>query len=783
MIDPETGLVKKKFFKTDGLNNNRINAIEQDKNDGIWILTPEGLSRINTQKGIISAYSKENNLYTHNTDLLTHEDEVLVSAELPGFYKFKATDIKTNPVPPPVHIISVKINGNSVDDAMLNNEMLKLNHNESSIEFEFTALNYLSPEKNRYKYKLDGFDNAWKTTGADKRFATYTNLSPGDYAFRVLGSNNNGVWNQPGDTFEFTILPPWWKSPWAILMFTLIFTGLLALIMKVRQDRNNLLANVQLAKEQVKLQREAENLKLKYFTDISHEFRTPLTLISIPVNALSEETSLTNEHKEKLRLAKRNIARLQRLVNQFLDYRKLENKKELVSRTPVNIVEFLRSIYELFKPHCEKNSIEYGFHVNKEEFVCLFDTEKLDTIGYNLLYNAYKNTPPKGEILVDVSIAPNLEKTNGHHLLDIEIRNTGKGIEKEYLDKIFERFYQPPGSTEGLKGTGIGLSIVKEYVAFLGGTINVESGPDRYTSFKLTFPVQEPSMEKDREPLEKQTGYSDAELEEDMFPPTTGETEQAQGGGISDKKLLLIVEDNKDLRHMLDNLFTGEYEVLMAENGKIGYDKAVSQVPDIILSDVMMPEMDGFELSEKCKNHEATSHVPIVLLTARADARSKIQGMDTWADAYVSKPFDHLVLKAQLKNLIENRERLKIKYAGKNELSIHNDSTNHNDISFIGKINKIIEKNMDDENFGIKTMSKELGMSIRQLQRKFKGFIDVSPSEYVRTYRLNKAANMLAKDKETSISDVAYAVGFKHPTNFTAAFRKHFGKPPTDYIN
>jgi signal transduction histidine kinase/DNA-binding response OmpR family regulator len=785
VLDLETGLVKKKFFKTDGLNSNRINALEKDKKDGVWILTSEGLSRINTQKGIISAYSKENNLYTHNTGLLTHEDEVLVSAELSGFYKFKATDIKTNPVPPPVHIISIKINGIPLDDAKLNNEMLKLNHNESSIEFEFTALNYLSPEKNRYKYKLEGFDNAWKTTGADKRFATYTNLSPGDYAFRVLGSNNNGVWNQPGDTFEFTILPPWWRAPWAITMFLILFVSTLFLLWLIRKK----MSLMKQKNEKAILQHEMDENQLHFFTNISHEIRTPLSLISTPIENILETTELNEDVKTKLLLVKNNTVKLQSLIDQLLDFRKLKVGAYRMKPENLDIVKYVNHVFQIFKPLFTKNHIYFTYYCQTKSRIIFVDPEVLDRILNNLLSNALKNTPHDGNVKMELHVFPESYMIN--------VCNTGKGLEQKEFNKIFTRFYQGENKNNIKQGGfGIGLSVAKQYVDYLNGKIEVNETSNNETRFSILLPITEPVEETGAHfPVEErpaeilETTVQKEYIDQDEANDKLGKLNLASD--ITDKKIILIVEDNSDLRVLLSNIFIYDFTILEALNGQEGLEKARNVIPDVIISDIMMPVMDGLTFCEKCKEDDLISHVPIILLTAKADMDSRITGIKTGADAYINKPFNKKELLSQVENLISNRELLQKKYQKRlliphQKPGVENSkNTIKNFISpkneeFIDKVKSIIEDNYHLETFNTDMLAKRILFTRQYLHRKFSGLTGLTPSQYIKEYRLNKARELLNSDKRLTVSEIVYKCGFKSISHFSRSYKEKFGKNPSE---
>jgi len=786
-IDATSGRVNVYLKETGGFDS-KVKNVSSDDLGRIWAHHGTGVSMLNPVSNRIIYYDRKNNLKVNNSGFYLKDSIMLVGGENTGMYKININRLKNNDYQAPIYLSKIKVNGKAlrfkdkgigVQQDVTTKHVFS--HHESSYEFSFVTPDYVSPDAITYKYKLEGVDEEWKTALSTERQASYNNLGSGDYTFMVRALKNNVAQSSHMAAFKFYIRPPWWRTLWAMIMFLVVFSGLLALILKIRNGRKELLLKMQLAREQMKLQQEAENLKLKYFTDISHEFRTPLTLISVPIETLYEDKQLSEGQKEKLRLAKKNIARLQKLINQFLDYRKISNKKMEVKESTTEIVGFMQSICDLFYPYCSKKNVKLDFKTNKQEFYCTIDSGKLDTIIYNLLYNAYKHTPKEGGIYIDLQINPNFKERHNKHSLEINIANTGKGIEDKYLDKIFNRFYQIPGSELGVEsGTGIGLSLVKEYIDLLGGSIQVLSKIGQQTIFKVWIPVQFAIDNETKNEVSSLTMHSDIQLENELETSAGYIENDAEPLVDSNKKQCLIVEDNKELRKVLHELLSSQYQVFEAENGKTGFEKAVQLIPDIIISDIMMPEMDGFELCEKCKNHEFIAHVPIVLLTARTEDWSKIKGFSTGADAYIGKPFDIKVLKSQIANLLNNRQRLMKKFSGVS-FSSGNLPSNSVDTSFLLKVNKVIDKHVSSESLSVNFIAEELGMSVRQLHRKFNGLLDAGPGEYIREYKLKKAAHVLACDKNITISELAFNVGFKHATNFASAFKKQFGVSPTEF--
>ncbi len=789
------------FFEHDGLDCNRIENIQEGRNQTIWITTETGLTHYDVNSGIFKSYSDPDGLRISGGVLYMDKKGYLHLADKhTGFYVFHPDSIPRNNSITPVYITEI-CSGAKDCRRVLPRKKEFFKYNDRNIRIKFTALNYSSPEKSQYIYQLIGEDKNPVRVSAKNRQAVYHNLTPGEYTFHVAASNDNSALNHRGDKLLIEILPPWWLTWQAYILYLSVILALFFIYHKIQKEKNRFITKLRLAKEQIEVQKEKTRLqqevneqRTEFFTEISHEFRTPLTLISIPVDGLLAHKSMPEGALNKLTLIKKNVVRLQRLVNQIIDYRKISLNKLTPNPQQVEIVSFIKNIFNVFIPSFEKMQIDYIFNNQQNEYFCLFDCEMLDKIIYNLLSNALKHTPTGGKIELEIQFTKSSENRsadgqkikNGSitdEALKISVSNTGKGIKPEYTEQIFQRFFRIPDQQNTIiKGSGIGLSIVKEYVTLLGGTIDVKSKPNVKTGFHLVFPVRKIMRLPDVNHSDKQEQFTINEYHEDIYTTIDNDTQKIPEQD-AEKKVMLIVEDNKELLNILCELFFAEFNTISAENGQKGLELAIEHVPDIIISDIMMPVMDGFELCQKCKKHEFTSHVPVILLTSRADVSSRISGLEKGADAYLNKPFHVGELKTVVISLLKNRKHLRQKFSQKINLQTNIALNSPADVTFIGKINEIIDNNIQNENMTVELIANTLGMSLRQFHRKFKGIMKSSPGDYIRSYKLNKAAKLFAGDINASISEIAYSLGFKQVSHFSSAFKKQFGTSPSDFLS
>jgi ligand-binding sensor domain-containing protein/signal transduction histidine kinase/DNA-binding response OmpR family regulator len=772
-------------LEKNGLLNNRVSEIQLGPDNQLYVLTSMGLSIYNTKNGNIVNYSKKDGLDIANSDMFIDNQQVYLAGSNTGFYMFDTRDIKFNSNIPEVYITGIKVNNSKLNNTVFYHRHAKkytFNHKQSSLEFNFTVLNYVSPEKNNYAYMLEGFDEGWQNAEAERRFAIYKNLQPGEYSFRVKGTNNDGVLSKNEAIVPFEIMPPWWKSNWAILFYI----SMIALLIFLFHYVSKKIENSRIISEKAILQHDADEAKLKLFTEISHEFRTPLTLISVPIENMLNKKGLDKESTGELNMVKKNVYRLQNLVNKIIDYRKIGKKVYYLRPSPIDIIDYQKSIYELFLPLAGKKKIEYTWTSNRDRFNCNIDTDVIDKIMFNLLSNAFKNTGEKG--LIDLEIVVS-ESTGEDYsfpvkgVMTIRIKNSGFGIPDYHVDKIFNRFYQVPSDSPDKEGSsGIGLSLVKDYVELLEGKISVNSKQNESTCFEVILPLvssgeqelehKKPSL--DRNGLEAETGIF---LEDSI--QKGGEQVDIERGSW-EKKKMHIIDDNPDLRLVIKNMFDKDFTVTESVNGLQAIEKVKDELPDIIISDIRMPKMDGNQFCKLVKNDFLTAHIPVVLLTAKAGDKNEIIGYNTGADAYITKPFSPDKLKSLVYSIMNNRERLKEMYASKDFENAQVAFSSPKDKSFIDTVNDKLKYEISNDQFSVKDLAKELGISNTQIHRKFTALVNMGPGEYIRLYRLKTAESML-KNTKLTVSEISYRCGFKHPSNFTKIFQSHYKKSPTEY--
>jgi signal transduction histidine kinase/CheY-like chemotaxis protein/AraC-like DNA-binding protein/ligand-binding sensor domain-containing protein len=703
-----------------------------------------------------------------------------------------------------------------------------IEYRDRNLYFEFAAPFFEVETETRYRCFLEGYDSDWSVWSKVTK-KNYTNLDPGLYSFRVRARN---IYNHPGeeDIFKFKILPPWYRTWWAFLIYGIIFLLSMFLVVKWRshrleQEKQKLEhtikertkeiqeKNKQLKDQSEKL-KEMDSVKSRFFANISHEFRTPLTLIMGPMEQMLSDSQDKKEQK-RLSMMLRNSQRLLTLINQLLDLSRFDSGKVKLQTAPRDIVPFLKDIVSSFQLTAQKNRLELEFYSEKESLTLYFDAPKMEDVMYNLIMNALKFTPAGGKIAVSFTVkkdafgdsprargrlpldphyasqsTPILSPTPG--FVNISVRDTGIGIPKEQLAHIFDRFFQTqgPGSKqEALKGMGIGLALVKENVALHHGKIDVHSQEGKGTEFVIRLPLGHEHLDPgeiiDTAAVPPQASkYKEIESLY-MLDGSEAEEQDSKEPGVVDtldreKPVILVVEDYADVRKYICEPLQAEYTVIESADGKEGIEKAKEIIPDLIVSDIMMPGVDGYELCRELKKDIKTSHVPIILLTAKASAESIIQGLETGADDYITKPFNSKILAVRIKNLIELRRQLQQKIQKQMLLQPAEIEVSSMDQAFIKDMQEIIEKNLSESGFSVEELSKKLYMNRATVYRKIIALTGESPTEFIRSYRLQRAAQLL-RDKFGTVSQVASAVGFDNPAYFAKCFKEKFHQLPSSY--
>ncbi|MEM1324515.1 MAG: two-component regulator propeller domain-containing protein [Bacteroidota bacterium] len=638
---------------------------------------------------------------------------------------------------------------------------IKLQYDQDIFTFHFAGLNYLHPEANRHKYQLVGYDEDWRLAGVEPK-ATYIKIPPGKYTFNIQAANHQGAWGQT-ESVKLMILPPWWKTWWAYLLYVIIASSLVMVVYRFQLTR-------QVAKAEALRLKELDTAKTQLYTNITHEFRTPLTVIlgmaaQVQDNPKAYFTSGMN-------MIVRNGENLLGLINQMLDLSKLESGKLSLKMMQGDIISYLKYLVESFHSLAENKSIQIHFLSDLESVMMDYDAEKVQQVISNLLSNAIKFTPVGGHIYCSVG-------KDEHDQLWIKVKDTGEGIAEEHLTHIFDRFYQiDDTSTRESSGSGIGLALTKELIGLMGGDIQVKSGVGKGTQFIVHLPITQNAAHVE-EPITIADKVKSIVSTDSKMPATS----IASGQNIAD---VLLIEDNPDVVRYLSSCLADQYRLHIAYDGQEGIELAKQLIPDLIISDVMMPKKDGFEVCQTLKNEELTSHIPIIMLTAKADLESKLEGLETGADVYLAKPFQKEELLVRARKLLESRAQLQRYYLQTASQSQPNVSMK--DIpkveavenEFVQKVSQIVKDNMDNFDFTVEQFCKEVGMSNSQLHRKLSALTGYSATKFIRYIRLNHA-KMLLQDPELTITAVAFDTGFNDPSYFGRVFKKEFGVTPMQW--
>ncbi len=639
---------------------------------------------------------------------------------------------------------------------------LTLDHTNNSLTFFFSTLNYWQPDKSYFRYRLKNFDHEWNST-LNTNFATYSNLSPGSYTLELEAYNYAGIKSNEVKSMAITILPPLWLSKPFLGLYIIMAMALIYLAFKIfvaRQQMNNQLRVANLEKQHSE---EILDTKQQFFTNISHEFRTPLSLIMPPIKQVINSGTVKGKNLEMLQLAEKNSKRLLTLVNQILDFRKLETEDIPLIKTDADLVAFCNDIFQSFKDLASRHEIKYNFTSNASQFITSFDKEKTEAILFNILGNAFKHTPVEGAISLKIHIPIDTKKN-----VEISVSDSGSGIPANELDKIFDQFYQSDIHRDQKQGTGIGLAMAREYALLHKGNIEVSSEVGKGSTFTYNFPA-----EKSANPIITETISNNNEI-------LSKEKVQNQ----SDLKKLLIIDDNPDILDYIEMNLNTSYQIFRAANGKAGLEKADRIKPDIIVSDIMMPVMDGIQMCKQLKSNPDYQRIPIILLTAKALDKQKTEGMVSGANMYITKPFDIAYLKACVNNLVQT-ESVLYQYI-KNKLIINPETersaeNNQNEL-FIKKVMEIISQNVSNPDLTVELISSEIGLSSTHLYRKIKSITNQSTKDVIKNYRLNTAAHMI-KNNEGNITEIMYSVGFSSLSSFSKSFKSMFGCNPSDYKN
>ncbi len=791
ILNPKTGKFRL-ITEKNGLPDNNIVTILEDYGGNLWVGTPQGLSNIilsdirgDNFSFTLKNYDEKDGLhgkeFNEHAALKTRKGE-LIFGGADGFSIIKPDNLKSAASIPSIVFTGIDLQNKPIEPGEeINKRVLlsqaanfvnsiSLKHFEKTFSISFAALNYFNPEKTQYHYKLEGFDNDWITTGPNSRKITYTNLHPGDYVFKVYASDFDNTIKSNEIALQIEVKPPFWKTKWALTFYLIFFLLSIFYTLQtlVKRERNKFL----IQQERIETARihEMDMLKLKFFTNVSHEFRTPLTLILSPLERIIRTTE-DEQNKEQLKLIQRNGKRLLNLVNQLLDFRRLEMQGLSLLIREGELVGFCRDTTESFSDLSESRNIKLTFTSNVGELKAKLDYDKIEKILFNLLSNAFKFTSEGGNVSVNLLLE---EKKDEEKQVILRVCDNGIGIPDDKQELIFERFVQnlPEGATVN-KGSGIGLSLTREFVHMHGGKISVKSKVGEGSCFEVTLPLKE-SYEVQK--LSGENELIETDLSRKISVGPKDEKEEYKG----DIFKILLVEDNPDIRFYLKDNLKSEYLILEAVNGQEAWEIILREMPDLIVSDIMMPVMDGLELCHKIKTDNRTSHTPVILLTAKTTDQHKLEGLENGADDYITKPFNFEMLELRIKTLIEQRHKLRQLYQQNFDLQPSDISITSLDEKFLKKIKTITENNMHEPNFSVEKLSSEFGISRAHLYNKLVALTGKTPIEFIRILRIRRAAQLLEKSQLT-VMEIAYKVGFNDPRYFTKHFKNEYNMTPSQY--
>jgi signal transduction histidine kinase/DNA-binding response OmpR family regulator len=661
---------------------------------------------------------------------------------------------------------------------------LKLPHHLNHLTFNFSATDWTAPQSIKYQYILEGMDEEWSRLNRDNK-ADYRNIPAGKYKFRVKALSKTNVWSE---TFEypFIVQPPWWFQWWSYTIYAIVLILLVGYYIRFRISREGIKSEIRIKQIEVNKMKELDQMKSRFFANISHEFRTPLTLLIGPINDLLKNPGRLKEDDRILfGIMKRNTRRLQQLINQLLDLSKLETGNLKLEVAEGDLTGFIKTIILSFLSLAESKNISYKYDLEEMFAPSFYDADKVEKIVTNLISNALKFTPDGGTVIVTLLYSQEKDDASGFHAR-ISVKDTGSGIPDNEKEKIFDRFYQVNNSdSRDHEGSGIGLALTRELVDLYRGKIKVESVPGEGSIFTIILPVSRDQFKENEIIFISENPADEKFHDEHVIPvPETVESD-VQEDTISEKNkekpVILIVEDNRDLRKYISNNLLNAYQIIDAENGREGLNKAIENIPDLVISDLMMPEMNGMEMCDGLKKDTRTNHIPLIMLTAKADRESKLGSLETGADDYIIKPFDAGELQVRVKNLIEQRKKLREHYRKEFLTDTVGQVIPSHEDEFLVRFMECVKKHLKDPRFTVEQLGKELHLSRVQLYRKVLSLTDCSPGEFIRNIRLKTAATMFLEG-HTNVTSVLYSVGYSTPSHFTQSFRELFGINPSEYI-
>ena len=780
--------------KSSGLPSDQVVSLVEDNNGNIWAGTRNGLTCVYckqdpvSKKTVYSVVSFDENdgllssIFNQNAIFKNKQGKIYIGCTK-GYTVFDPQNIHYNTIAPQPRFTELLIGNEEVepgstlkkrivlDSSIVLTNKIELHYNEKNFTVNFSAMSYIHPQKNKYRYKLEGFDENWIDIKNGIGSVSYSNLNQGTYQLKVYASNNDNVWSKSPLVLSIVILPPFWLSWWAYCIYFILSLIALWSIVKFNLRKQKKQFERENREREIKQLHEIDEMKFRFFTNVSHEFRTPLTLIINPIEKLLKEAK-TDEEKSVLSIIQRNANGLLELVNQLLDFRKLDVHKDTLNLAVGDVVTYIKDICYSFTDMANQKMISFSFSTSIQEFQMEFDPAKMKKIIYNLLSNAFKFTPKGGKIDVNMSLI--VQQDNEQKTLRIDISDTGTGIPEKDLNRIFDRFYRVENAENGHQtGTGVGLHIVSEYVKLHEGSINVESQIGKGSVFTIQIPA--------RLHIQEEIISLGLDLQEKSNEPKVEEETTLIAEDSRNKlPLMLIVDDNEDFREFISSMFIENYRILKAEDGKIAYQLILEKMPDLVISDVMMPNMDGFELCRLMKQDIRISHIPIILLTAKDGEENKYHGLESGAEDYIPKPFNMEMLSLKVKKIVDRQKKIRDQFKHKVDITLGEVQIVSLDEKFVKKAVALVEANISTSEFLVEDLCREMGMSRVYFYKKILALTDKTPSEFIRFIRLKRAADLLEKS-QLFVNEVAFQVGFNDPKYFRKYFKDEFGVSPNEY--
>ncbi|TKG91883.1 hybrid sensor histidine kinase/response regulator [Puteibacter caeruleilacunae] len=768
------------YSTSNGLLDNTVYAVVEDEQQRLWLSSNKGMTCFDRNTNTFRHFTHDDGLPINQFNYHSgyrHSSGKIYFGTVNGMIAFDPKKIKNSVVFPELQFVNLYSFNEKVlpngEDGLLKKPIYRTKEiivkpDQNELTFEFAAIDYTSPESIEYACIMEGLDKQWIELGKYNK-ASYAHLPPGKYLFRIKARTNPGVWNSKEKSIRIIVLPPFWESAWGYAIYALVLIILIVIFLFYQKEKQKAKAVLQMERMEKKKIKELNDLKTEFFANVSHEFKTPLSLIVDPIKRLSQNKVRAQDIPDTSALVLRNVHRLTTLVNHLLDFNKAEAGEFKLAVRQLDCNEFTHTVFSRFESFAKSKRINFEYISEGNGTKVWFDPEILDVVLTNLLSNAFKFTSSEGTIQVKFK---SIDNPVSH--VEIEVVDTGIGIEKDNLPKIFDRFYKVSSLENDLIGSGVGLALTKNLITLHHGSISVESEKNKGSRFSVIVPVQETDFQTEEfAPVIETTN-----MEETHIAPTLTNEKNVVSGN---RTKVLIVEDNLDLQIYLIQLLQVQYDVVTADDGLQGWKMIIQQKPDIVISDVMMPEMNGFELCRKIKTDIETSHIPVILLTAKAEEQDKQEGLRLGADIYIEKPFNSDILITHLNNLVTFKRNVKSKFEQDMGINLTEVTHSDKDEEFIERAMKAVVDHMADDSFDVKAFIAAMGVSRSLLYMKLKEIADMSATQFIQSIRMKEAVRLM-ESGQFNVSEIAGQVGFGDPAYFSRCFKKQFSVSPSEYI-